>query len=352
MFKVALIVGARPNFIKAYPIYNELISNGIDVNLIHTGQHYDENMSDIFFKDLDFPKPNIILTLRNKTPSSQISEIMCELENIFIINRPELVIVCGDVNSTLAGALCANKMGIKLCHIESGLRSGDKTMPEEINRILVDNMSDIMFTTEESGSENLQMENNKCVDVYMYGNTMIDTLIKYYGKAKEIKTEFKDYVLITLHRPDNVDNKEKLEEIINDINILSEDEIVVFPIHPRTRKMMKRYNLSLNDKVLILEPQGYLNFLSLMINSKYIITDSGGIQEEATFLNKLCFTLRESTERPITLINNGGTNTLISRIHKTKEMCKTRVENKTVLSDGNASKRIVRKIKEIMELRN
>ncbi len=345
MKKIYLIVGARPNFMKAFPIYNAL-KNDFELKLIHTGQHFDEKMSKIFFEQLGFPKPNIHFELKSKSRAGdidnklyinnnkylnnkhevifdlltlsnigQISEIRDNLYNIFYDETPDLIIVFGDVTSTLAAALAAYKLGIQIAHIEAGLRSNDLSMPEEVNRILTDYISTYFFVTEPNGIQNLNKEgilNN----VYLVGNTMIECLEFFKEKAIETKAninlgyENKNYILVTLHRPSNVDNLEQLEIIINDLNNLCDN--IIFPVHPRTKKNLEKLNVSKN--ILLCEPQGYLEFICLEINAKYIITDSGGIQEESTHLSVPCFTLRNNTERPITLIENGGTNQLINKI--------------------------------------
>jgi UDP-N-acetylglucosamine 2-epimerase (non-hydrolysing) len=345
MKKIYLIVGARPNFMKAFPIYNAL-KNDFELKLIHTGQHFDEKMSKIFFEQLGFPKPDIHFELHEKSRAGeienklyidnnkylnnkdevifdlltlsnigQISEIRDNLHKIFYDDQPDLIIIFGDVTSTLSAALAAYKLGIQIAHIEAGLRSNDLSMPEEVNRILTDYISTYFFVTEQSGINNLNNEgfNN---NIYLVGNTMIECLEYFKNKALETKSNInlgyqnKDYVLVTLHRPSNVDNIEELKIIINDLNKLYDN--IIFPVHPRTKKNLEKLNVSKN--ILLCEPQGYLEFICLEINAKYIITDSGGIQEESTHLSVPCFTLRNNTERPITLIENGGTNQLIKKI--------------------------------------
>ncbi len=345
MKKIYLIVGARPNFMKAFPIYNAL-KNDFEIKLIHTGQHFDEKMSNIFFNQLGFPKPDIHFELFEKSRAGyiedqlyinnieylknkkkvindlsilndigQISEIRDNLYKIFYNDKPDLIIVFGDVTSTLSASLAAYKLQIPIAHIEAGLRSNDLSMPEEVNRILTDYISTYFFVTEPSGVNNLNKEGIKN-NVYLVGNTMIECLEFFKKKALETKANInlgyknKDYVLVTLHRPSNVDNLEQLKIIINSLNKLYDN--IIFPVHPRTKKNLEKLNISKN--ILLCEPQGYLEFICLEINAKYIITDSGGIQEESTHLSIPCFTLRNNTERPITLIENGGTNQLINKI--------------------------------------
>lgn len=355
MEKIVLVVGARPNFMKAYPIYNAL-KEYFELTLIHTGQHFDEKMSDIFFNQLNFTKPDIHLLLESKTRAGeydnklyvnnleyledknqviqdlltidadvlgQLGEIRDKLKIEFEKICPDLVMVFGDITSTLSASLAAKMLNIEIAHIESGLRSFDLSMPEEVNRILTDMITTYYFITEQSGVDNLKNEGLDNGHLYLVGNPMIDCLMMFKDRAletdynKTLGLEEKQYILITLHRPSNVDDMNKLEEISNDIIKLSEIEKIVFPIHPRTRKNLENLNiLGRMDKIILCEPLGYLEFICLEARAKYIITDSGGIQEETTFLKVLCYTLRDNTERPSTLIENGGTNRLIKYIYK------------------------------------
>lgn len=322
-------MGARPNFMKMAPIHKELLKHRKKIvhKIIHTGQHYDKKMSDVFFKELELPKPHIYLGVGSKSHSEQTAEIMVEFEKVLQKEKPDLVLVYGDVNSTTAAALvCAKtkynpEKTIPLAHIESGLRSFDRLMPEEINRIVTDNLSGYHFVTEKSGIKNLKKEGFASGNIFLCGNTMIDSLKFYLNKIKnskilnELSITPKNYVLITLHRPSNVDDKNNLKKILNifkGINKINSDLDLVFPIHPRTRKMID--TLGLNDEInkihnlIITEPLGYLDFLKLTSNSKFILTDSGGIQEESTVLRIPCLTLRENTERPVT--SEIGTNTI------------------------------------------
>lgn len=357
MKKIVLIVGARPNFMKAFPVY-QVLKNNFELTLIHTGQHFDAKMSDIFFNQLGFPVPDVHLDLESKSRAGeldsklyvnnieylkdknqviedlididfkklgQMGEIRAKLEIEFEKIKPELVMVFGDVTSTLAASLAAKKLGIEIAHVESGLRSGDLTMPEEVNRILTDHITTYYFVTEQSGIDNLKNEGIED-NVYLVGNTMIDCLYMFKDKALETKyhekigLRSKEYILITLHRPSNVDNLDKLKEIFDDLFELAKNEKLVYPIHPRTKSNLEKIGylekINLNSNIILEEPLGYLEFTCLESNSKYVITDSGGIQEETTALNVPCFTLRENTERPSTLIVNGGTNMLISDINK------------------------------------
>jgi UDP-N-acetylglucosamine 2-epimerase (non-hydrolysing) len=366
MKKIVFIVGTRPNFIKAFPLF-EVMNNDKKYNLtlIHTGQHFDKNMSHIFFEQMKCQKPNYYLNITTKTQAGQLGEIITSLEQKFNEIKPDLVLVFGDVTSTIAGALTAHKIGIKLAHVESGLRSGDLTMPEEVNRILVDRISDYHFVTEPSGQTNLEDEGIGKDNVYLVGNTMIDSLMKYKKLIdknncyKNLKLNTYDYIVITLHRPSNVDDIDKLKLIISELCKISGYKKLVWPIHPRTRINLSKLNNVNLSNILLVEPLGYLEFMNLVSNSYCVITDSGGIQEETTVLDIPCFTLRDNTERPITLIENGGTNMLVNinnmcdnvlncgNIKNTmNDSAKTLVDG---LTDGLASQRILDIIQKILK---
>lgn len=376
MKKIILVVGARPNFMKAYPIY-KVLSKKFKLILIHTGQHYDNKMSKIFFDEFNFPKPDIQLQLESESKAGeierelyidnkninidsiidkllnnrylgQISEIRDKLKEEFLKINPDLVIVFGDITSTLSASLAAKLLNIKIGHIEAGLRSNDMEMPEEINRILVDKLSDYYFITEDSGVNNLINENIKN-NLFLVGNTMIDCLSLFLEKIEKLEVykkynlERNNYFLITLHRPSNVDNYENLNNIFEQISKLSNK--IIFPIHPRTKNNLKNIN-NLSDNIILIEPLGYFEFISLLIDCKVIITDSGGIQEEATYLNKQCFTLRKNTERPQTLISNGGTNMLINDIENLEII---KFQNiKINYWDGKTSERILNILEKIL----
>ncbi len=318
---IALVVGARPNFMKAAPIAYLLKKENIPFVLIHTGQHYDRNMSDAFFKDLKINKIDYSLGVGSGTHSEQTGKIMMKLEPLFNKIYPSVVLVFGDVNSTVATALVTSKMLIPLAHIESGLRSFDRTMPEEINRIVTDALSDLLFIHSEDAKENLTREGINKKKIYFVGNIMIDSLILNLKKAEKIRAyeKFglspKKYCLLTLHRPSNVDNEKSLTNIFYALEYIKEKIPVIFPVHPRTKKMLSEFYFEKkfkwiegDGKYIPISPLGYLNFLSLESNAKCVITDSGGIQEETTYLHIPCFTIRENTERPITL--KIGTNIL------------------------------------------
>jgi len=315
---IHILVGARPNFIKVTRFKELGAEMGFDVVIIHSGQHYDEKMSHVFFDQFEL-RPDYFLNLEKSSRDRQIPEIIAGLEKLYSkIEQPQLLIVPGDVNSTLAGAMAANKLGIALAHLESGLRSFQNDMPEEHNRVKTDQLSDYCFVTEDSGMENLKKENISARSFFV-GNTMIDTLVHFSEKIddcdilEKLNVHPQDYFLVTFHRPENVDSQEKLKTLIDILKQLSERRKVVFPIHPRTAKNLKKLELWQEveriSNLIIVEPMGYFEFQKLIAESKAVFTDSGGIQEETTFRLVPCVTLRKSTERPIT--TDIGTNSLI-----------------------------------------
>jgi UDP-N-acetylglucosamine 2-epimerase (non-hydrolysing) len=302
---IAHIVGARPNYMKVAPVYTDLEGRGnVDQRLIHTGQHYDSLMKDVFFAELPLPRPHIQLDTQT------LEDTLAGLEQVFRELSPDLVVVSGDVNSTLAGAVAATKRGIKVCHIESGLRSNDWTMPEERNRVIADHLSALLLTHSDDADRNLVNENVPVERISFVGNTMIDTLRANEDAAlaleawREFGLEPGSYVLVTLHRPNLVDDAELLGRTIAALDEVADSLPVVFPVHPRTRR-----NLDGSTRVLLTEPLPYRQFLSLETKAAAVVTDSGGIQEETTVLRVPCFTLRKNTERPITI--ELGTNTLL-----------------------------------------
>lgn len=284
-----------------------------DYKLIHTGQHYDKNMSDVFFEDLNIRKPDYYLGAKWTSHSEQTADVMIKLEKVFLKEQPNLVVVVWDINSTLAAAIVAKKLHFKLAHIEAGLRSFDNEMPEEINRLVTDSISDFFFVTEQSGIDNLKKQWVSEAKIFFVGNLMIDSLVYQIKKMNNVKINDNEkldsiiwnannnYVLVTLHRPSNVDIREKLEKIITVLNTLSEKIKIIFPIHPRTRKNIEKYNIHLSPTIHLIDPLWYEKFIYLVRKSKYIITDSWWIQEEASFLEKPTLTLRENTERPVTI---------------------------------------------------
>jgi len=316
MFLIDLVVGARPNFMKAAPVLEALRMRRSDwrIRLIHTGQHYDERMSELFFSQLGMPKPDVNLEIGSASHGIQTARIMVALEKCFTQDRPNLVFVFGDVNSTLAGSLIVSKMQIPLAHVEAGLRSFDRTMPEEVNRVLTDAVSDWLFTTEPDAEVNLRREGIAPERIYFVGNTMIDTLLKHlpHALALHIPDKYqvipKRYAVVTLHRPGNVDDSSVLQRIWQGLMEIASQIPVLFPVHPRTRQRLEGLIIS-NSNLHIVEPMGYLEFIGLMASAAVVLTDSGGIQEETTILGVPCVTLRRNTERPITV--KLGTNILV-----------------------------------------
>lgn len=313
-----VVVGTRPNFIKVTRFKAEAAKRGMDVQLVHTGQHYDERMSTVFFDQFGLV-PDRFLDTPQAAPAAQMGHIMIALEAAAKELRPQLMVVPGDVNSTLAGALVANKMGIPLAHLESGLRSGDMGMPEEINRILTDRITDHFFVTEQSGTDHLLAEGRPAKDIHFVGNTMIDTLVAYdaYVQAATVLTDLGliggEHVLMTIHRPATVDNPAELAKLVELIAFVAEQRSVVFPVHPRTTGKLKEAGLLPRLEALknlrLTGPMDYFNFQKLIATCAFVITDSGGIQEETTFRQVPCLTLRPNTERPITVAM--GSNRLI-----------------------------------------
>ena len=319
MKKIISLVGARPNFIKIAPLH-KVFKKFLDIvnhKICHTGQHFDENMSKVFFDELDLPKPDFYLGIGGGTNTVQTARIMIEFEKVLLQENPDLIIVPGDVNSTMAGALVASKMGIKIAHVESGLRSFDRTMPEEINRIVTDMLADYLFVSEKSGIDNLSREGIDSNKVFFVGNIMIDSLVHYIPRIdkSDILKKFNlipyHYISVTFHRPGNVDLQVNLEAIIKMLNRLAEKRKVVFPIHPRTKTNLKKFNLlaSNHENLHMIDAIGYIDFLTLTKNAELVITDSGGIQEETTYMGIQCITVRNNTERPVTV--ETGTNQLI-----------------------------------------
>ncbi len=355
MLKIINIVGARPNFMKITPIMQEMRKFPGQINpiLVHTEQHYDENMSKLFFRDLELPQPDIYLGVGSGTHAEQTAKIMIEFEKVLTKEQPDLVVVVGDVNSTIACALTAVKLHIPVAHVEAGLRSFDRNMPEEINRILTDAISDYLFTTEPDAEINLFAEGKKKEQIFFVGNVMIDTLLRNKTKADAstvlagLKLKPREYALLTLHRPENVDNQAKLTNILTAIEEVARHIRVAFPIHPRTRKNLAIDSSILkNPNIISTEPLGYLDFLKLTSDAKLVLTDSGGIQEETTILGVPCLTLRNNTERPVTVTQGTnrvvGTNAqkIIEEVKKT--LNETRIEGKIPKYwDGKAAQRIV-----------
>ena len=323
MKNVLIVVGTRPNFIKVTQfkkVSAVKYLNTIDIKIVHTGQHFDHKMADVFFQQLDI-YPDFFLEIPAASPNTQMGEIMIRLEKVINSYRPDLLLVVGDVNSTFAAALTANKLQIKVAHIESGLRSLDRGMPEEINRVLTDEISDYFFVTEESGLQNLAKEGKPKESVFFVGNTMIDTLVAFEGMIndssvlKDLCLEEGKYILLTMHRPSNVDSYAGLEKLVLLLDRVTQENIkIIFPIHPRTVKKLKEFGLyekvARNSMLVLSEPLDYFSFQKLIANCLLVITDSGGIQEETTFKQVPCITLRDNTERPST--TDIGSNKLMS----------------------------------------
>lgn len=320
MKKVISVVGARPNFMKVAPLHRAFgkYRDRIRHLIVHTGQHYDEAMSKVFFEDLELPQPDFYLGVGSGSHAQQTAKIMVEFEKVLELEKPDIVVVVGDVNSTVACSLVSAKMQIRVAHVEAGLRSFDRTMPEEINRLLTDSLAQFLFVSEPSGMRNLKREGVDDGKMFLVGNIMIDSLIHYLQKARsydmvnKLKLRPHQFILVTLHRPSNVDGRENLGKIFSIFQQLSKDAFIVFPVHPRTRKMIEEHGLNGHgesiENLQLLDPLGYLEFLSLMEQAGLVITDSGGIQEETTYLGVPCLTLRNNTERPITV--EIGTNEL------------------------------------------
>ena len=316
--RIVAVVGARPNFVKIAPLLAELrLYPEAEVTLVHTGQHYDVQMSEAFFANLEIPAPDVNLEARADTAVGQTAEIMRRLEPVLLEQRPDWVVVVGDVTSTVAAALTAVRLGLPIAHVEAGLRSGDRSMPEEINRILTDSVSDVLFTTEPAGNENLAREGVESRRVHFVGNVMIDTLFRYRERARESRIlddlglAPRGYAALTLHRPSNVDTPEALGRMMSAIARVQAEIPVVFPVHPRTRARLeaRRGGLPAASSLRLVAPLPYLDFVQLMANARCVLTDSGGIQEETTALGVPCLTLRENTERPVTVTR--GTNRIV-----------------------------------------
>ena len=353
------VVGARPNFMKAAPVLRALAAHsGIRQTLVHTGQHYDAAMSDVFFQQLEMPEPDCNLGVGSGTHTQQTARVMLAFEPVLVERQPDLVLVYGDVNSTVAAAQVCSKLGVRLGHVEAGLRSRDRTMPEEINRLLTDQLSDLLFTPSADGDENLLREGIAASPIHLVGNVMIDTLVRLLPRAEQhFPADIpKPYALVTLHRPSNVDDLPWLRDLLSTLSDLSSQLNIVFPVHPRTRQRLNDLGSATktNPRLRLLEPQPYLEFLALQRHAAMVITDSGGIQEETTFLGVPCLTVRENTERPITITL--GTNQLVGRNLQTLRAAATEIiarapssqsqsrevsaNHRVPLWDGHAAERI------------
>jgi len=357
---IHLIVGARPNFMKMAPLYKELslYEDKYAPLLIHTGQHYDEKMSQLFFNDLAMPKPSAYLNVGSGTQGKQTARIIERYEDLILTgDKPDLVIVAGDVNSTIACALVAKKLQIPVAHLEAGLRSYDEQMPEEINRVLTDRISDILLTPSLDANENLIKEGINPEKIHFVGNIMIDSLIRHQKKAelsdifdKLTMSQDESYALVTLHRPSNVDECDGLKMLLTSLIEIGKHIKIIFPMHPRTKKNIQNFGLSnyvnSSKNIIFTEPLGYFDFLKLEMNAKLILTDSGGVQEESTYFRVPCLTLRENTERPITI--SEGTNQLVdlnvtSIVNKSLEITEGKVKKGKIPKhwDGKTAERVV-----------
>lgn len=354
--KVFLVAGARPNFMKIAPIYRaSLAYEDLNCRIIHTGQHYDHEMSEAFFKDLEIPRPDYFLNVGSGSHAVQTAKIMVEFESLCQADRPDLVMVVGDVNSTLACSIVAKKLSIDVAHVEAGLRSLDLSMPEEINRMVTDAITDHFFVTEESGEKNLVKEGKSKDKIHFVGNVMIDNLFYNIEKMKadnetsysiaKIKQKTKDYAFLTLHRPSNVDNKDTFSQIVEALNMIAKERTIFFPVHPRTQKSIQQFKMVLSSNIITLPPLGFKESLFLWKDAQIVLTDSGGLQEETTALGVPCITLRENTERPITI--DLGTNRLAgTRTFSILAAYQKSINKKTIEArippkwDGKAAERI------------
>jgi UDP-N-acetylglucosamine 2-epimerase (non-hydrolysing) len=323
MKRILHVVGARPNFMKIAPIMREMAKypDQFEQILVHTGQHYDANMSQVFFDELDLPRPDVNLEIGSGSHAMQTAEVMIRFEPVLLDFKPDWVLVPGDVNSTLACTLVASKLGFKVAHVEAGLRSFDRTMPEEINRLVTDQLADLLLTPSLDANDNLLREGINPEKIHFVGNVMIDTLVRLRPKAEarwpelQARLGLDRYLLVTLHRPANVDDPAALTEIMAALNEISRQIPVFFPVHPRTRQRIADLNLpTYGDNLLLAEPMGYLDFLALQMHAGLVVTDSGGVQEETTYLGTPCLTIRPNTERPVTLTE--GTNRLVKSNHR------------------------------------
>jgi len=359
---ITIVAGARPNFMKISPIIRAIENlqtsqKPISYRLIHTGQHYDANLSDTFFEELQIPHPHKNLNIQSGSQAEQTAGIMIAFEKELMENRPDFVIVVGDVTSTMACAIVTKKANISLIHVEAGIRSGDLTMPEEINRMVTDSITDYFFTTSERASQNLIKLGNAKENIFFVGNVMIDTLLHNLNRIKKpdfwdhLNLESKKYYLLTLHRPSNVDESTSFIELLEQITTHAAGVPIIFPVHPRTQQILAQSKISIKNLHLV-KPLGYLNFIYLLKNAKAVLTDSGGITEEASVLNIPCITFRDSTERPETC--ELGTNVLVGndkkKIYEEFQKLKEgqwKKGNNIPLWDGKASERIVERIQEI-----
>lgn len=355
--KIMNIVGARPNLPKIAPLMREMKRHPeIDPILVHTGQHYADELNGIFFREMGIPAPDVNLEVGSASHAAQTAEILKRVEPILLDQQPDVVLVVGDVNSTIAASLAAAKLGIRVAHVEAGLRSFDRSMPEEINRVLTDALADYLFVTEQDAIENLLREGRPRESIFLVGNVMIDSLHAFLPLAKKSRIgeeldlaqgqTWREFAVLTLHRPSNVDSTDKLKELLSAVNSIAEQLPVIFPVHPRTGQRLIQAGIAKHPSLRLIQPLGYLDFLCLLSRAAVVLTDSGGIQEETTALGVPCLTLRENTERPVTITQ--GTNLLVgtdpARIVRAVHdslVTKRKVGRVPPLWDGHASERIV-----------
>jgi len=354
--KIFLIAGARPNFMKIAPIIRALQAqdnSDIHCKIVHTGQHYDYEMSDAFFKDLEIPGPNYFLEAGSGSHAVQTAKIMTAFEKICIADKPDMVMVVGDVNSTLACSIVAKKLQIKVAHVEAGLRSFDMSMPEEINRIVTDSISDYCFVTEQAAIDNLKREGKKDEQIFFVGHVMVDNLFYQLNRLngcdfklvhRDLKEHLKKYAFLTLHRPSNVDERSVFQGIAEALNTIAEELPIIFPVHPRTKKQIELFQIKLSDRIFLMQPLSFKESLFFWKDARLIITDSGGLQEETTALGVPCMTIRENTERPVTV--ELGTNRLAGVTKDQIINCyadrinECRKKSTPPLWDGHAAERI------------
>jgi UDP-N-acetylglucosamine 2-epimerase (non-hydrolysing) len=355
------LVGARPNFMKMAPVVAELKRRGVPQKLVHTGQHYDAAMSQVFFEELGMPEPDLYLGVGSGTHAQQTARVMMAVAEACERERPALVVVSGDVNSTVAGAMAAAKMGIPVAHVEAGLRSFDRSMPEELNRIVTDHLSELLFTTEESGNRNLRHEGIPEEKIHFVGNCMVDSLRRHEKAAfrkqpwATFGVEEGRYALVTLHRPSNVDDDRNLIELMRQVMHIADRIPILFPVHPRTRQRLAKLGLCWPKTLQLLEPLPYITFLGLMARASFVVTDSGGIQEETTALQVPCLTLRTNTERPSTV--ELGTNQLLGDDldgagQIVEQIVRGQWKRGSIppLWDGHAARRVVDRIEAFLEI--
>jgi len=358
--KIIVVAGTRPNFMKIAPIVKVLgSSNSKNINwkIAHTGQHHDYEMSQAFFDDLQIPEPDYFLKSGSASHAVQTARVMTEFEKVCMAEKPDIVIVVGDVNSTLAAAVTAKKLNIKVAHVEAGLRSGDMSMPEEINRIVTDSISDYLFTTEKSGIDNLLKEGKARRNIFFVGHVMIDNLFQQLKRLNNkntlnfnthtLKSKLKNYLFLTLHRPSNVDSKRQFRQIISALNEIARELPIIFPAHPRTLKMLKKCKAKLNKNIHLTKPLVFSESLYLWKDARIVMTDSGGLQEETTALGIPCLTLRNNTERPITVtlgtnIIAGNTKKSILKAYSKAKKTSKKPKRMPPKWDGNSSKRIIK----------